>query len=310
MKAVYLNQKAGPEALLTGDIPAPVPAPGELLIKVHATGIMRTELEWFPTFFQKSGEPRPFPIVLSHEFSGVVAALGPGVQNVKVGDAVYGLNDWFINGAQAEFCTVGASAVAPKPKSLDHVQSGVVPISALTAWQGLFQHGQLQAGERVLIHGGAGGVGTFAIQFARARGAHVIATASGGNVDFVRSLGANEVVDYHKAKFEDTARDVDLVFDVVGGETLQRSFGVLKKGGRAVTAATGAGDSSDLRIRAAFMFVEAHGSQLAEIAAQIDAGKIRVFVADVFPLEKAREAYARSEQGKMRGKVALRVVDQ
>jgi len=307
MKAVYLKQKSGPDGLLFGEVPAPVPAAGELLIQVHATGVMPTELSWFPTFFQKSGQPRPFPIILSHEFSGTVAALGAGARGFKVGDAVYGLNDWFVNGAQAEHCTVNAGAVAHKPVTLDHIHAAVVPISALTAWQGLFEHGRLQTAHRVLIHGGAGGVGSFAIQFARAHGAHVIATASGENVEFVRSLGADEVVDYRAARFEDVARELDLVFDVVGGETLQRSFALVKPGGRVVTAATGAGDSPDQRVRDAFMLVKADGLQLAEIAARIDAGKVRVFVADVFPLEQARAAYARSDQSRKRGKVALRV---
>jgi NADPH:quinone reductase-like Zn-dependent oxidoreductase len=178
MKAVYLKRIGGPESLVLGQIPQPQPRAGEVLVKIHATAITPTEFQWFPTFHTPAGKPRPFPIVLSHEFSGVVESLGAGVENFKVGDAVFGLNDWFANGALAELCVAPATALARKPRLLDHAQSAVVPISALTAWQGLLEKGGLQSGQRVLIHGAAGSVGIFAVQLARWRGAHVIATAS------------------------------------------------------------------------------------------------------------------------------------
>ncbi|HEX5397904.1 MAG TPA: NADP-dependent oxidoreductase [Verrucomicrobiae bacterium] len=309
MKAIYLESKAGSESLKSGEIPRPAPEAGQLLIKVHATAVMPTELLWYPTFNKPSGEPRPFPIVLSHEFSGVVESLGANVGDFQIGDAVYGLNDWFSNGAQAEFCVAAVKSVARKPKSLDHVQSAVVPISALTAWQGLFKRTKLQKGENVLIHGAAGGVGTFAVQLARWRGAKVFATASTGNLDFVRSLGAHQVIDYTAGRFEDEVSDIDVVFDAVGGETLKRSMHMLKSGGRLVTVATQSEDAAETRVREAFMLVEADGSQLWDVANLIDGGDLRVFVEDVFPLAKAREAYARAQQGKMRGKIALRVAD-
>ena len=213
MKAIYLERKAGPEALTAGKIPQPRPNDGEVSIRVYATAVMRAEFRWFPTFNLPSGEARPFPVVLSHEFSGVVESVGANVNYVKAGEEVYGLNDWFANGAQAEYCVVAATALARKPKSLLHVESAVVPISALTAWQGLFEKAKLERGERVLIHGGAGGVGTFAVQLARWRGAHVIATASAGNLDFVHSLGADEVIDYRATRFEDVA-SVEIFPDV------------------------------------------------------------------------------------------------
>ncbi len=174
---------------------------------------MPTEFQWFPTFNLPFGEPRPFPIVLSHEFSGVVASIGPKVTCISVGDEVYGLNDWFTNGAQAEYCVVKASALARKPKSLNHFEAATVPISALTAWQGLFEKLKLERGQRVLIHGAAGSVGSFAVQMAHWRGAQVIAPVSSGNIDFVRSLGADEVMDYPTTRFEDIVKDVDAVFD-------------------------------------------------------------------------------------------------
>lgn len=309
MKATYLKSKGGAETLASGEIPLPNPKPGEVLIKVHATAITPTELQWFPTFNMSSGEPRGFPIVLSHEFSGVVDSVGANVSGVSIGDRVFGLNDWFANGAQAECCVAAAKAIAPKPKSLDHIQSAVVPISALTAWQGLFEKANLEHGQRILIHGAAGGVGIFGVQLALSRGAYVLATASSGNVDFVRSLGADEVIDYRTTRFEDVARDVDVVFDTVGGETLERSWDVLKVGGKLVTVATQSEGTSDPRSREAFMLVRADGLQLAQIAQLIDAGKLQVFVAKAFPLSQAREAYARAQQGGMRGKVALRITE-
>jgi NADPH:quinone reductase-like Zn-dependent oxidoreductase len=307
MKAVYLDKQAGAESLVAGQIPRPNPAAGEVLVKVHATAVTPTELQLSPTFNKQSGEPRPFPIVLSHEFSGTVESVGPDVNNVETGAAVYGLNDWFANGAQAEYCVASAGALAPKPRSLDHVHTCVVPISALTAWQGLFTRGNLQRGQRVLIHGGAGAVGNFAVQLARWRGAYVTATASTANVGFVRSLGADQVIDYRTTKFEYVMCDVDVVFDTVGGETLERTWPLVKPGGKVVTIAAQSEGVSEQRVRDAFMIVEANSSQLAEIAKLIDAGVLRVFVAETFALSQAVEAYARAERGNMRGKIALQV---
>lgn len=309
MKAIYLNQKAGPESLVLGSLSQPLPNDGELLVKVHAAAVTPTEFQWYPTFAMQSGIPRPFPIVLGHEFSGVVEALGACVEHFKVGDAVYGLNDWFTNGAQAEYCIAPASALAIKPRLLDHVQSAVVPISALTAWQGLLCKSNVQAGQRVLVHGAAGGVGIFAVQLARWRGAHVVATASSANLDFVRMLGAEQVIDYQTTRFEDVVHPVDLVFDTVGGETLERSWNLLKPGGKLVTVATGGAHADQQRVRDAFMLVRADGSQLRQIAELIDDGDLRVTVHSVFPLVEVRAAYARAQQGKMRGKIALSVAD-
>jgi NADPH:quinone reductase-like Zn-dependent oxidoreductase len=307
MKAVYLQSQGDATALTGGDIPKPKPQRGEVLIKVRATAITPTELTWFPTFHTQSGGPRPFPVVLSHEFSGVVDSPGAGIENFKAAEKVYGLNDWFTNGAQAEYCVVAASALARKPTSLDDAHAAVVPMSGLTAWQGLFEKTKLERGEQILIHGAAGGVGAFAVQLAHGHGAHVIATASAANLDFVRSLGADEVIDHRAVPFEDVVHDVDVVFDVVGGETLEHSWKVLKPGGRLVTIVSQDEKVSDQRTRDAFMLVRADGFQLAEIAGLIDAGKLRVFLEQIFPLDQAREAYARAKRGGMRGKIALRV---
>jgi NADPH:quinone reductase-like Zn-dependent oxidoreductase len=307
MKAVLLNKQGGYKELEHGNVLKPRAGNGEVLIQVHATAIMPTEFNWVPTFKTKDGKARPFPIILCHEFSGAVAEVGGGVTGWKVGDAVYGMNDWFVNGALEEYCIAPATALAFKPATLKDTLAAAVPISALTAWQGLFDHGQLAARQRVLIHGGAGGVGTFAVQLAHQHGAHVIATASARNLDFVRELGADEVIDYKAARFEELARDIDVVFDAVGGETLARSWGVLRPGGRMVTVATQNETESDERTRAAFFIVEPSGTQLAEIARLVDADKIRVFVEAVFPLIQARDAYARAARGNMRGKVVIQI---
>src|SRR5947207_3298054 len=236
MKAICLRGRGGPEAFAYEEAPQPRPGEGEVLVRVHAAGVIHTELSWVPTWTTRAGEPRPLPVIPGHEFSGEIAAMGAGVRDLGVGDLVYGLNDWYRNGAQADYCVALVADCAPKPASVDHIHAAATPISALTAWQGLVERAGLAAGQRVLIHGAAGGVGTFAVQLARWRGARVTGTASAANLDFVRGLGADEVIDYRAERFEDVVRDVDVVFDTVGGETLERSWGVLKPGGRLVRA--------------------------------------------------------------------------
>ena len=225
MKAICLRARGGPEAFAYEEAPQPRPGEGEVLVRVHAAGVIPTELSWVPTWTTRAGEPRPLPVIPGHEFSGEIAALGAGVRDVGVGDLVYGLNDWYRDGAQAEYCVARVADFAHKPASVDHVHAAATPISALTAWQGLVERAGLAAGQRVLIHGAAGGVGTFAVQLARWRGARVTGTASAANLDFVRGLGADEVIDYRAERFEDVVRDVDVVFDTVGGETLEQVLG-------------------------------------------------------------------------------------
>src|SRR5512135_3311532 len=306
MKAIRLHARGGPEAFAYEEAPQPHAGEGEVLVRVHAAGVIQTELSWVPTWTTRAGKPRPLPVIPGHEFSGEVAALGAGVKDAGVGDLVYGLNDWYRDGASAEFCVARVADIAGKPTSIDHVQAAATPISALTAWQGLVERAGLAAGQRVLIHGAAGGVGTLAVQLARWRGARVTATASEANLDFVHSLGADEVIDYRAERFEDVARHVDVVFDTVGGETLERSWGVLKPGGRLVTVAASGEQTTDERIRAAYFIVEPNRTQLAEIARLIDEGALRPVLGGVFPLAEARQAY---QHKPARGKVVLRLVD-
>jgi NADPH:quinone reductase-like Zn-dependent oxidoreductase len=295
--------------LVAGEIPRPNPKDDEVLVKVHATSVLPTEFDWFTTFNLPFGEPRPFPIVLSHEFSGMVESVGAAVTGFYPGDKVFGLNDWFMNGAQAEYCVAKATTLARKPKTIYHVQAGVVPIPALTAWQGLVHKAKLERGQRVLIHGAAGGVGSFAVQLAHWRGARVITPISSGNFDFVRSLGADELIDYRTTRFEEVVRDVDVVFDTVGGETLERSWPLLGPGGRLVTVATQSKGAVEPRVRDAFMRVQPDGAQLARIGGLIDQGEIKAHVGPIFPLTAAKLAYARARHGLRRGKVALRVLN-
>jgi len=307
MKAIRLHVRGGPEAFAYEEAPRPRPGEAEVLVRVHAAGVIHTELSWSTTSTTQSGEPRPLPVIPGHEFSGEIAALGPEVRDVHVGDLVYGLNDWYRDGTSAEYCVARVSDLADKPTSVDHIHAAATPISALTAWQALVERAGLVAGQRVLIHGAAGGVGNLAVQLAHSRGARVTATASAANLEFVRSLGAEEVIDYRAQRFEDVVRDVDVVFDTVGGETLERSWGVLKPGGRLVTVAASGEQTTDERIRAAYFIVEPSRTQLEEIARLIDAGALRPVVGAVFPLAEARQAYE-SKPG--RGKVVLRVVDE
>ncbi len=212
------------------------------------------------------------------------------------------MNDWFADGALADYCVASAGFLAPKPEAVSFTAAAAVPIGALTAWQSLFDHAHINPGERVLIQGGAGAVGSFAVQMAHRHGAHVIATASAANLEFVFELGADQVVDYRNARFED-AGPVDVVFDTVGGEALDRSWTVLKPSGRLVTVASAAANSPDPRVKKAFFIVEARPEQLIRIGGMIEDGILRVIVDGVFPLASAPDAFAgkipRSGQGKV-----------
>ena len=303
MRAVHLRAHAGPE-LFVEEAPAPRPGRGEVLVDVHAAGVTPSELAWQPTRTAREGTPRALPLIPGHEFSGVVVEAGAGA-DLAAGDAVYGVNDWYRDGAQAELCVARAADLAPKPATLDHATASVVPISALTAWQGLFVRGLLGAGQLALIHGGAGAVGGFAVQLARWRGARVAATVSAADLNFVRALGATLAIDHRVARFEDEVRSVDVVLDTVGGDALARSRAVLAPGGRLVTVAASSERASDAR--EAFFIVEPSRAQLVDIGKLIDAGSLRPQLAGVHPLEEAVPAWQRARRGGLRGKLALRM---
>jgi NADPH:quinone reductase-like Zn-dependent oxidoreductase len=301
MKAMRLTDSA--RALVEEAIPQPQPGPGEVLIRVYAAGVTPTERRWYPTSHSRNGERRTRTIP-AHEFSGVIAALGKQVTGFAVGQEVYGMNDWFSDGALAEYCITKPSWIASKPSHLTHVQAASVPIGALTAWQGLLDRARLQAGESVLVQGGAGAVGIFAVQIARSRGAHVMATASARNLELVSRLGAEQAIDYRAVRFEESIPAVDVVFDTVGGETLDRSWGVLKPGGRMITIAAENEAVADERVKRAFFIVEPNHQQLAEIGDLLQSEQLRPIVDAVLPLDRASEAYQgqvreRSGRGKM-----------
>ncbi len=273
----------GEPPLLAADLPKPEPGQGQLLIRVRAAGVTPTELDWYPTTHRPDGTLR-HGAVPGHEFSGEVAAIGEGAEGFEVGQEIYGFNDWFADGATAEFCLTQPQDIASKPGTLSHSEAATVPIGALTAWQGLLDRAKIRRGERVLVHGAAGAVGIFAVQLAHLHGAHVIATASARTFDLVAAIGADEVIDYRASRFEDRAGKVDVVFDAVGGETLDRSREVLKRGGRLVTIIKPANEGE-------FFIVEPNQKQLIEIASLLDAGTLKTFVGAAIPFEDAPNAY-------------------
>jgi NADPH:quinone reductase-like Zn-dependent oxidoreductase len=307
MKAIRLHHFNGPKSLFFEQAPKPIPRDNQVCVRVHATAITPTEFDWYPTSHTPEGTTRPLPIILGHEFSGVVESVGPECTDVQVGDPVYGLSDWFIDGAQAEFCLTVPVNIAPKPVTLDHAQAASVPISALTAWQALIDRARVSAGQRVLIQGAAGGVGSFAVQLARRQHAHVIATASAENMDCVKALGADEVIDYRTTAFETVVADIDVVLDTVGGATRDRSWGVLNQAGRLITIAAEAEGLKEQRVHDAFFIVEPNRQQLIDIAGLIDAGVIRPLVGAVLSMENFRQAY---EQKPVRGKTVLSIAEQ
>jgi NADPH:quinone reductase-like Zn-dependent oxidoreductase len=306
MKAIRIHERGGPEVLRYEDAPVPEPAAGEILVRIRTAGVTPGELDWFPTWFTRISGPRPFPVTPGHEFCGEVAELGAGATGVAVGDVVFGLNDWFSEGCLAEYSLTRPEFVVPKPRTLDDVSAAAAPLAALTAWQALVQRGRLSKGNRVLIHGAAGAVGGFAVQIARWRGAHVIATCSPENEAFVRELGAHEIVDYRAVPFESAVDEIDIVLDTVGGETLARSWKVLSPSGRLVTLTMDGMTSKDPRIRSAFLIVEPERMQLEDIAEWIDDGILRPTVDRVLPLANAREAF---ETKARRGKSVVTVLD-
>jgi NADPH:quinone reductase-like Zn-dependent oxidoreductase len=307
MKAVSLQPDAPSPRLVLGDHPKPSPGPGEVLLQVAAAAVTPSELLWYPTSHTADGQPRTGAIP-GHEFAGTVAGIGPGVTGLTLGEQVYGINDWFAQGATAEFCLAAAATLAPPPRRLSLVEAATVPISALTAWQGLFDRAGLQAGERVLVHGGSGAVGMFVIQLAKLHGAEVVATASAANLDFLHTLKADRAIDYRLHDFERTLPKVDVVFDTVGGDTLERSWSLLRPGGRLVTIAADSEGARDERTKSAFFIVEPRQQELRDIALLIDGGSLHTFVGAVVPLASAPEAYQGiTPRPSGRGKVVVEI---
>jgi NADPH:quinone reductase-like Zn-dependent oxidoreductase len=310
MRALRAYAKNEPSRLVyEEDAPLPTLAPGDVLLRVHASGVTPSELDWPSTWLEPDGTPRTPPIIPGHEVAGVVEAAGPAAEGLSAGDEVYGLTAFRRDGADAEYVAVRAAELAPKPATLTFAEAATVPLSALTAWQALFDQGELQVGQRVLIHGGAGGVGSFAVQLARWRGAHVVATASARDDELVRDLGADKVIDYRAGRFEEAVADIDLVVDTVGGETWERSWEVLRPGGQLVSIAVPRPPEREPRDgrRAIWFVVEPNRAQLVEIGGLIDGGHVRPIVSSVLPLARGREAYGPSHHSGGPGKTVLLV---
>ena len=306
MKAVRLQARGGPEQLRYEEAPDPVPHPGYALVRVRASGITPAELGW-PETWERDGAPRQYPIP-GHELAGVVAQ-APEDGPVRAGDAVFGLTEWDRDGTLAEYTTIRAGDLATTPTRLDHVHTAALPLSALTAWQAFHRHAHLQAGQTVLVHGAAGGVGSYAVQLAHEIGARVIGTASSTHRAFLEELGCDQVIDYTTTAFEKVVRDVDVVLDPIGGETLRRSYAVLRPGGWLVALHENP-DQQQLeahRIHGAYFVVEPSRDELTQIAALVEAGRLRAIVSHVFPLAQAREAYEQALAGHNRGKTVLTV---
>lgn len=301
MKALRLHVAAKTTAdgwgLELDDVPVARVQPGEVLVRVHAAAITRDELEW---------PVDRLPAIPSYEVSGVVTEVSPDVGEWRTGDEVYALTPFDRDGAACEYVAVPASVLARKPASLSHVEAAAVPMPALTAWQGLFDHGALTAGERVLILGAAGGVGHAATQLAREHGAHVVGTASGARLQAARDLGADEVVD-DTEPFHESFEPVDLVFDTVGGDGLARSLTVVRPGGRIVSVAEEPSETDRPDVTALYFVVEQSGDQLAELAGLIDAGRFRPEVDSVYPLAEAAAAFTRVHERGKHGKVVLEI---
>lgn len=307
MKAIRIEAFGGPEVLTLKELPVPEPREGELLLKIHAASVNPVDYKIRAGKYPAVKSDK-LPYVLGRDASGVLERRGPGATAFKDGDALYAVVG-IDRGCYAEYVLVKESEAALKPKSLDHVTAAAVPLAGLTAWQGLFRHGKLEAGQRVLIHGGSGGVGHFAIQFAKAKGAYVITTVSDQHIDFVRRLGADEAIDYKRKRFEEQARDVDVVFDLIAGETQDRSWQTLKKGGILVStlAAPSQEKAKAHGVRGMRYTVEESGPELAEIASLIEAGKVKPVVSMTFELPDASSAQQKVEEGHSEGKVVLKV---
>ena len=306
MKAVRVHTFGGAEKMILEEVDRPIIAEDELLVRVHAAGINPVDWKVREGYLQEFlGLALPF--IPGYDLSGEVEEIGAAVEDFQTGDSVFALLNLSRPGAYAEYAVVKAAEAVIKPDSLDHAQSAAVPLAALTAWQCLFDVAGLQSGQRVLIHAAAGGVGHFAVQFGRWVGAHVIATASTANLEFLRLIGAHQVIDYTAVRFEEAAGEVDVVLDLMSGETRERSWPLLRKNGMLVTTLPPE-PSAELQaryhVRAAAMLVKPDSLQLGEIAQLIDSGMVRPH-ARAFPFAEFRQVNQQIQTGHVRGKLVL-----
>jgi NADPH:quinone reductase-like Zn-dependent oxidoreductase len=314
MRTVHFYAYGGLEQLVMEHVPLPEPQVGEVLVRVYAAGVNPIDWKIRKGFF-KDVRPVPLPFTPGSELAGTVEALGPGVTAFEIGQAVYGGG---AKGAYADYAVVPTGSLAHKPRNISFDQAASVPIGARTAWMALFNLADLQAGQQVLVHGAAGGVGNYAVQLARWKDAHVIGTASFTNLEFVRSLGADTVIDYKTTPFEQVAHDVDVVVDPIGGQTQDRSWPLIKPGG--ILVAIGHPTAEDMAVqhgvRTASTVLDQRvpprfsNEPLQEISGLIESGLLHPQVGKVFPLEEAAQAQALSETGHGRGRIVLHITDE
>jgi NADPH:quinone reductase-like Zn-dependent oxidoreductase len=308
MMAWRVHEFGSPDVMRFERVLRPDPGHGEVLVKVEAAGVGPWD-GWIRA--GKSALPQPLPLTLGSDLSGEIVAVGPEVSDLRVGGQVYGVTNPRFIGAYAEYAVASAAMVSSKPSSLTHIEAASVPVIAVTAWQALFNQGQLEAGQMVVIHGAAGNVGAYAVQLARRAGVQTIATAASDDIPFVRDLGANTVIDYKTQRFEEEVRDADAVIDLVGGETQQRSFQVLRRGGKLISAVSNPDQhlAQSHGVDAAFFLVNVTSQHLAEIAGLIDDGELRTRVGAVLPLADAREAHFMLDhlRPQPKGKIVLTV---
>ncbi len=305
MKAIRIHEFGEPNVLKYEDIPESQPGPGEVRIKVIAAGV--NPVDWK---IRSGYMELPLPITMGSDIAGVVDVAGQGVESFQPEDEVFGKASPG-QGGYAEYTVVNSSQIAQKPKSIGFVESAAIPTAGLAAWQSLFDIAGLERGQTVLIHGAAGGVGSFAVQFAKWKSAYVIGTASSKNAEFLKSIGCDEVIDYKNQQFEDIVGNLDVVLDTIGGDTLEKSWGVLKPGGFLVTTVASIPEEKTQKygVRAERLMTQANGKELAQIAAIIDEHKIKPIVTTVLPLADAQKAHEMSESGHTRGKIVLRVAE-
>ncbi|HEX4088826.1 MAG TPA: NADP-dependent oxidoreductase [Trebonia sp.] len=310
MRALRAHARGGPEQLVYEEAPTPVPGPGEALVEVHAGGITFAELTWDETWSTRDGLDRT-PTIPSHEVSGVVIGLGPGASGVTVRDEVYGLIDFDRNGAAAQWVTLPAAHLAARPRSLSHVDTATLPLAALTAWQALVDHAALKPGERVLVQGGAGGVGSLAVQLAASLGGAVTATGRAAQREFVLGLGAGAFESTDDASPAAAAREdgFDVVIDAVGGPVLDASYPRARRGGRLVTlsAPPDQEKAAALGVDATFFVVAPDAAELAHLATLVDDGKLRPVLSQTFPLRDGRKAFESATVPHPPGKTVLTV---
>jgi len=306
MKAARIQQFGPPSVITIDDLAQPEPGAGELLVRVRAAGVGH----WDALIREGKVQGEPSPLILGAELAGIVEAIGAGVSGFKTSDEVYGATNEHFTGGYAEYALPSALRMARKPKTLNFIEAASIPVVAVTAWQVLFDYAQVIARQIVLIHGGAGNVGAYAVQLAKQADAEVIATASSADVGYVRALGADGIVDYRKERFEDSVSGVDVVVDTVGGETQQRSLQVLKRGGILVSVVSRVPEAAQKRygVRAAYFYVDVTTERLKKIAELFDKGRLMTDVGTVLPLEDARMAHEMLDGAPhKRGKIVLSV---